>query len=81
MCSQNRLMYELSGNTHCNIPSTVHKSISEYLAAGLAGRKAKAAEFSCHAVIEAAVCSVEHAAAWMGSILVQRFQVCCIMCF
>lgn len=33
MCSRHKLMYELLGNTDCNIPATVHKSISEHLAA------------------------------------------------
>lgn len=29
-----KVMYDLPGNTHYNIPARVHKSISEYLAAG-----------------------------------------------
>lgn len=60
MYSLHKLMYELPGNTHCNVPATVHKSTSEHSAAGPAGRRAAAAaEFSYHAVIQAAVCSVE----------------------
>lgn len=59
LCTLHKLMYELPGNTHSNIPATVHKSTSEHLAAGLAGRWAGAAKFPHHAVIQAAVCSVE----------------------
>lgn len=56
MCSRHKLIYELLEGIRCNIPATVHKSISDHLAAGLAGRRAETAEFSYHAIIQAAVC-------------------------
>lgn len=68
MYSLHKVMYDLPGNTHCNIPATVHKSTSEYVAARgtmSSGRWAEAAEFSYHAVTERGVFSVEQAAAWV----------------
>jgi len=55
ICFQHKLMYELLRSVRCNIPATEHKSISDHLAADLVGRRAEAAEFSYHAVIQVAV--------------------------